>query len=83
MEEQLREAHLALRKRQRQAIGSEPDPVRRLELGIRASIAWLDENRHLVTLSQFGATEDRFLPIMREGQKRTPSPKASYRPTRF
>jgi AcrR family transcriptional regulator len=68
MEELLHEAHHSLRKRQQQAIGDEPDPVRRLELGIRASMAWFDENRHLVTLFQFAATEERFARVLRENQ---------------
>ena len=35
----LRESHQDLRRRQQAAIGDEPDPVLRIELGIRASIA--------------------------------------------
>src|SRR5215218_6386753 len=50
MTELLAEAQHDLRRRQQHAIGDEPDPVRRIELGIRASMAWLDENRHLARL---------------------------------
>ena len=64
----LRDAQLDLRRRQQQAIGDEPDPVRRIEAGMRASMAWFAENRHLVTLSLFAATEDRFRPALREGE---------------
>ena len=64
----LREAQHGLRRRQHQAIGDEADPVRRIELGIRASMAWLAENRHLFTLSQFAASEERFVPALRRGQ---------------
>jgi len=64
----LREAQQELRRRQQQAIGDEADPVRRIELGIRASMAWLDEHRHLFTLFQFAASEERFAPTLRRGQ---------------
>jgi AcrR family transcriptional regulator len=64
----LREAQRDLRRRQQQAIGDEPEPLRRIELGIRASMAWLDEHRPLFTLSQFAASDERFLPLLRRGQ---------------
>src|SRR3954471_14115587 len=54
----MKEAQTDLRRRQQQAIGDEPDPVRRIELGIRASMAWFDEHRHLFNLFQFAATEE-------------------------
>src|SRR3954469_25489176 len=43
----VREAQLDLRRAQRAVIAGEPDPVRRIEMGIRSSISWLDANRHL------------------------------------
>jgi hypothetical protein len=43
--------------------------VRRIELGIRASMAWLDEHRRVVNLFQFAATEDRFAPALRRGEE--------------
>jgi AcrR family transcriptional regulator len=64
----LKEAQHDLRRRQQQAIGDEPDPIRRIELGIRASMAWLSENRHLFTLFQFAASDDRFVPALARGQ---------------
>jgi len=64
----LRDAQQDLRRRQQHAIGDEPDPVRRIELGIRASMAWFAEHRHLVKLFQFAATEERFAPQLRHGQ---------------
>jgi AcrR family transcriptional regulator len=64
----LREAQLDLRRRQQQAIGDETDPVRRIELGIRASIAWFEEHRHLFTLFQFAWTQERFRAVVHEGQ---------------
>ncbi|HZD65364.1 MAG TPA: TetR/AcrR family transcriptional regulator [Acidimicrobiales bacterium] len=65
----LREAQHDLRRRQQQAIGTEPDPVRRIELGIRASLAWLDEHRHLATLFSFARSDDRFRPVVRQGEE--------------
>jgi len=63
----LREAQQALRRAQSQEIGSEPDPLRRIELGIRSSMAWLDEHRNVFNLFQFAATEERFAPALRKG----------------
>jgi AcrR family transcriptional regulator len=64
----LRDAQRQLRKRQQTAIGDEPDPLRRIELGIRTSMAWFAEHRPLFNLFQFAATEERFAPAMRRGQ---------------
>ncbi len=63
----LRDAQFGMRRSQDAAIGDESDPVRRIEVGIRASIDWLWSNRHLLTLFQFAATEDRFSPELRRG----------------
>lgn len=65
----LRDAHLSMRRRQQSAIGDEPDPVKRIELGIRATMSWLAEHRHLLTLTQFAATEERFRAAMLQGQE--------------
>ena len=65
----LRDAQHDLRRRQQQAIEDEPDPVRRIELGIRASMAWFEEHRELFNLFQFAATEERFAPALRRGQE--------------
>src|SRR5437763_13124797 len=64
----LRDAQRQLRRRQEAAIADEPDPVRRIELGIRASIAWFDENREVVKMLQFAATEQRFAPVLRRAE---------------
>ena len=64
----LRDAQRQLRRRQEAAIADEPDPVRRIELGIRASMAWFDANRDVVKLLQFASTEERFAPVLRRGQ---------------
>ena len=63
----LREAQQDLRRRQHQVIGDEVDPVRRIELGIRGTMAWLAEHRQLLTLFQFAASEERFAPTLRRG----------------
>ena len=65
----LKDAQYELRRRQQQAIGEEPDPIARIQSGIRASMEWLDQNRHLSTLFQFAATEERFAPALRRGQE--------------
>src|SRR5690349_14847288 len=65
----LRDAQTDLRRRQQHAIADEPDPLRRIELGIRASMTWFAENRHLMNLFQFAATEERFAPVLRRGQE--------------
>jgi AcrR family transcriptional regulator len=63
----LREAQLDLRRAQQAAIESEPDAVRKLELGIRASMRWSSEHRDLNKLFQFAATEEKFAPALRKG----------------
>jgi len=65
----LRSAHQDLRRRQQAAIGDEPDPLRRIELGIRASLDWFDEHRMSFNLIQFGATEERFASVLRRNQE--------------
>jgi AcrR family transcriptional regulator len=64
----LHDAQQSLRRRQQQAIAEETDPVARIVLGIRASMEWLQEHRHLSTLFQFASTEERFAPALRAGQ---------------
>ncbi len=64
----LASAQYDLRKRQQAAIGEEPDPVRRIELGLRASLEWFRSNRHLFNLFQFAATEERFAPVLRQNE---------------
>jgi AcrR family transcriptional regulator len=63
----LREAQLDLRRAQQNAIEPESDPVRMLEMGIRASMRWSAEHRDLNKLFQFAATEERFAPALRKG----------------
>ena len=65
----LKEAQTDLRRRQQQAIAGDEDPVDRIEAGIRATMNWLSENRHLAGLFQFAASEERFAPALRRGQE--------------
>ena len=65
----LSDAQRDLRRAQRQAVADEPDPVRRIEAGIGASVAWLDDNRHLFVLLEFARTEERFAPLIRQGEE--------------
>jgi AcrR family transcriptional regulator len=64
----LREAQTDLRRAQKQAITDIDDPVRRIELGIRATMAWSAAHRDVYKLTQFAATETRFTPALRKGQ---------------
>lgn len=65
----LREAHQDLRRRQRAAIGDEIDPIVRIELGIRASLAWFAEHRDYFTLFQQASTEERFGSVLRRNEE--------------
>jgi AcrR family transcriptional regulator len=65
----LKEAQQEMRRSQKIAYVDEDDPVRRIELGIRASLRWLDEHRHMYNLFQFAATEEQFAPALRRGQE--------------
>ena len=62
-------SHHELRRRQQAAIGDEPDPVRRIELGIRASFEFFGQNQHLFNLFSFAATEERFAPVLRQNEE--------------
>ena len=63
----LNEAQSDIRRAQQAVCAPEPDPLRRIELGIRASMHWLDANRHLCTLIQFASSEETFAPAIRRG----------------
>jgi AcrR family transcriptional regulator len=71
LSEILLEALRSLRLAQRDAIAGEPDPARRIEWGIRATLRWLSEHRHLYVLLEFARTEDRFAAIVRKGDRQT------------
>ena len=64
----LRDAQTDLRRKQQQVIADEPDPVRRIELGLRASLAWSEDHRDHNKLIQFAATERSFAGALRRGQ---------------
>lgn len=64
----LREAQTDLRRKQQLAIADESDPIRRIELGLRASMAWAEEHRDHNKLIQFAATEATFAGALRRGQ---------------
>ncbi|HUS60869.1 MAG TPA: TetR/AcrR family transcriptional regulator [Acidimicrobiales bacterium] len=64
----LRDAQTDLRRRQQQAIADEGDPIRRIELGLRASMAWSEAHRDHNKLIQFAATEAAFGGALRRGQ---------------
>jgi AcrR family transcriptional regulator len=66
----LHDAQRDLSRAQRQAVADEPDPVRRIEAGITATMTWLAANRHLFTLFDFARTEEPFAPIIRRGEAR-------------
>ncbi len=64
----LKEAQTDLRRKQQQAIGDEEDPVKRIELGLRASMAWAEAHRDHNKLIQFAATETTFVTALHRGQ---------------
>ncbi len=67
----LRDAIHSMRQAQRDAIAGEHDPARRIEQGIRSSLTWLSEHRHLFVLLEFARTEERFAPIVRQAEDQT------------
>ena len=62
--ELLKASNHELRKRQQLAIGDEADPLRRIELGIRASVEWFAEHRDYFAIIQFAATDETFAPVL-------------------
>jgi AcrR family transcriptional regulator len=67
--ELLKSSNHDLRKRQQQAIGDEPDPVRRIERGIRASLAWFREHREYFSIIAFAATDETFAPVLHRNRE--------------
>ena len=65
----LRDGERDLRRAQIEAIGDEPDPLRRLELAIRASMDWWAAHRDLYVLIEFARTEASFASGVRRGEK--------------
>jgi AcrR family transcriptional regulator len=64
----LRSAQTDMRRRQQKAIGDEPDPVRRIEEGVRAAVLWSSEHRDLFRLFEFAGTDEQFAKAMRAGR---------------
>ena len=62
--ELLKASNHELRKRQQQAIGAEADPVRRIELGMRATLEWFHLHREYFAIIQFAATDETFAPVL-------------------
>src|SRR6185295_5635951 len=62
--ELLKASNYELRKRQQQAIGAEADPVRRIELGMRATLEWFHSHREYFAIIQFAATDETFAPVL-------------------
>jgi len=62
--ELLKSSNHELRKRQQQAIGTEADPVRRIELGMRATLEWFHLHREYFAIIQFAATDETFAPVL-------------------
>jgi AcrR family transcriptional regulator len=64
----MRTSQRGMRKRQQEAISGVDDPVRRIEIGIRAAVLWLAEHNDLRKLFEFARTERTFKEAMRIGQ---------------
>ena len=65
----LRDALFDLRRTQKEALGPAADPLQRLELGIRASLAWSAANPDILRLAMFGWTEENFAQAMDKGRR--------------
>lgn len=64
----LRTSQRDMRRKQQRAISDVEDPVRRVELGIRAGVLWLAEHNDLRRLFEFARTESAFAGAMKAGQ---------------
>jgi len=69
LSELLKSSNHSLRKRQQEAIGDETDPVRRIELGIRASLEWFQAHRDYFSIIAFAATDETFAPVLRRNRE--------------
>jgi AcrR family transcriptional regulator len=67
--ELLKASNHSLRKQQQQAIGDEPDPVRRIELGIRTTLAWFQAHREYFSIIAFAATDETFAPVLHRNRE--------------
>jgi AcrR family transcriptional regulator len=69
LSELLKGGHHELRKRQQHAMGDEPDPMRRIALGIDASLRWFGEHRDYFSIIQFAATDETFAPVLARNEQ--------------
>jgi AcrR family transcriptional regulator len=69
LKEILIEAQRDLRRKQRQAIADEPDPLRRISAAIRTSFVWLSSNLHLFLLLEQAKTDEKFYNLVRQGEE--------------
>jgi AcrR family transcriptional regulator len=69
LSEILSDAHLQLRRAQQAALADESDPVRRIELGILASLEWFRDHREYFAITQFAATDETFAPVLRRNRE--------------
>lgn len=65
----LRDAQTDLRRAQRAALGDTTNPLEQIAAGIRASMHWSAAHTDLVRLVAFAATDERFAPMLRKGEK--------------
>ncbi len=65
----LRDALRDLRRNQNRAIRTADNPIERLELGIRSTLAWSIEHPEVIRLVMFAWTEERFAQDMRRGRR--------------
>ena len=64
LNELLRSSHRSLRRRQQAAISDVGDPLIRIELGIRASLLWIQQHREYFAIIQFAAADEAFAPVL-------------------
>jgi AcrR family transcriptional regulator len=65
----LRTGQQALRRLQEEAIAGETDPIRRIELGLRAAITWAEARPELSQLVRFAANDSMFADRVRRGEE--------------
>ncbi len=69
LREILSDALLEVRRHQHAAIRDEPNPLTRIELGVRASLDWLAQNTAVMRLVDFAWTEETFATVLRKGRE--------------
>jgi AcrR family transcriptional regulator len=65
----LREALLDLRRTQQAALRAAEEPLARIEIGIRASLAWSAANTDILRLVMFSRTEESFARSLAKGRE--------------